>query len=128
MSKLTALVNVITGYLQTKSLCSEIRIVETKEFSSERFRLKIRTRLPEEHNFQISLYVNYTHIDYSYQMFSDHSLLRWDNKEEYRYLNTFPHHHHQLDGSVVPSPLTGNPMQDLRIVLHTIERYFRELE
>lgn len=75
-----------------------------------------------------SSYVNYTHIDYSYQMFSDHSLLRWDNKEEYRYLNTFPHHHHQLDGSVVPSPLTGNPSQDLRIVLHAIERYFQEIE
>ena len=128
MSKLTALVDSITRYLQSQSLCSEIRVIETKEFSTDRFRMKIRVYLPKGYNFQISLYVNHGHIDYSYQLFSDRSLLRWDNKEEYGYLSTFPHHHHQIDGSVVPSPLTGSPMQDLPLVLHFIERYFQELE
>ncbi|HRJ40812.1 MAG: hypothetical protein KJZ86_08360 [Caldilineaceae bacterium] len=128
MSKLTALADSITRHLQSHSLCSEIRVIETKEFSSDRFRLKIRTYLPKGYNLQISLYVNFGHIDYSYQMFSDRSLLRWDNKEEYRNLNTFPHHHHQIDGSVVSSPLMGIPMQDLPVVLHFIERYFQDIE
>lgn len=40
-------------------------------------------------------------------------LLRWDNKEEFRHLETYSHHHRDVDGRVHPSPLTGEPVRDV---------------
>lgn len=42
-------------------------------------------------------------------------------------LNNFPHHFHPKDGAPVSSPLTGDPMADLPIVLANIEKSLSSL-
>jgi len=62
-------------------------------------------------------------MDYAYQLFLDVPLLRWDNKEEFQYLETYPHHHHDEQGNITVSELVGDPTKDLQTVLGYIEEF-----
>jgi hypothetical protein len=99
-----------------------VNVVEIKTFSPDQFFFKIRALLREEHRFQVRVYYNRGHMDYAYQLFTDVPLLRWDNKEEFRHLETYPHHH-DVEGRVHPSPLTGEPVQDIEIVLQAVAAF-----
>ena len=46
--------------------------------------------------------------------------IRWDNKEHFPSIATFPHHFHNHSGLVEGSPLTGDIDHDLPIVLSFI--------
>jgi hypothetical protein len=108
--------------LQAHSLCQHAEIVETKVFSFEQFFFKIRAELTGVFQFQVRIYYNHGHIDYAYQLFTDVPLMRWDNKEEFPHLESYPHHHHDRDGKVTVSPLKGKPIEDLKIVLHQLQK------
>ena len=54
---------------------------------------------------------------YSYQLFTDRPIIRWDNAPHFPALRTFPHHLHGESGEVKESPLIGDPLQDLPYVL-----------
>ena len=95
-------------------------MVETKEFSPNQFFFKVRAELTEGSRLQVRIYYNQGHIDYAYQLFGDVPLLRWDNKEEFHQLPTHPHHHHDEQGQVKPSPLSGDPIRDVGIVLQEV--------
>ena len=114
--------------LQAHPLCKDVSVVETKEFSPDQFFFKIRTRLTEEHKLQVRIYYNRGHIDYAYQLFTAVPLLRWDNKEEFQHLKTYPHHHHDEQGNVKPSPLVGDPVRDLQVVLQEVSTFLSENE
>lgn len=118
----------ILAQIQQSPLCYTARVVESDSFAPEKFYFKIRAELVKGYNFQARIYANRSHIDYSYQLFQETHLLCWDNKEEYSQLRTFPHHHHLPDNSVVESPLSGNPRQDIRIVLHIVECFLTDSE
>lgn len=122
---LPALLGSVMAVLQGHSLCQQVDIVETKAFSADQFFFKIRVRLTGEFQLQVRLYYNQGHLDYAYQLFTDFPLLRWDNKEEFPHLDTYPHHHHDRDGNVVVSPLQGKPVEDLNIVLQLVEKALR---
>jgi len=62
-------------------------------------------------------------VDYAYQLFTAVPLLRWDNKEEFRHLRTYPHHHHDEQGNVKPSPLAGDPIEDIKVVLQEVSAF-----
>jgi hypothetical protein len=50
--------------------------------------------------------------------------LRWDNAPHHPELITnFPHHFHDEQGQLTPSPLSGEPVADLAIVLTAIEQH-----
>lgn len=117
MTSLSALLGTLVALLQAHPLCSKVSVVETREFFPEQFFFKIRAELPEKHNLQVRIYYNRGHIDYAYQLFTDVPLLRWDNKEEFRHLKTYPHHHHDEKGNVEASPLQGDPVKDIEVVL-----------
>lgn len=51
------------------------------------------------------------------------SFLRWDNKEEFRHLATYPHHHHDEQGDVKPSALSGDPLRDIEVVLREVTAF-----
>lgn len=74
---------------------------------------------------QVRVYHNRGHVDYAYQLFADAPLLRWDNKEEFPHLVTYPHHHHDERGDIKPSPLTGNPVKDIEVVLQEIVAFLQ---
>lgn len=121
MISLPALLGSCMAVLQAYPLCQRTEIVETRAFSSDQFFFKIRAELTGRYHFQVRIYYNQGHIDYAYQLFTDVPLLRWDNKEEFPHLATYPHHHHDQHGHVNESPLTGDPVEDLEIVLQQLE-------
>jgi hypothetical protein len=113
--------------LQTHPVCEHAAVIETKTFSPDQFFFKIRAELIKNHLFQVRIYYNREHIDYAYQLFTDVPLLRWDNKEEFPHLETYPHHHHNEQGYVTPSPLSGDPLSDIEAVLQEVTTFlFRQ--
>ncbi len=123
MTSLASLLGVLIAILQSHSLCERATVVETKTFSPAQFFFKVRAEFTEGNKFQMRIYYNQGYIDYAYQLFADVPLLRWDNKEDFRHLETYPHHHHDDQGNVKPSPLTGDPVRDIELVLHEISTF-----
>lgn len=124
MTSLASLLGAIMAILQSHPLCNRIAEVETKTFSRDQFFFKIRAELSTKASFQVRIYYNREHIDYAYQLFTDVPVLRWDNKEEFDHLDSYPHHHHDERGDVTSSPLCGEPISDLKFLLKELERYF----
>ena len=121
MTSLASLLGALMTILQAHPVCKRVSVVETKEFSPDQFFFKIRAVLfKKDAQLQVRIYYNRGHLDYAYQCFTDVPLLRWDNKEEFRHLATYPHHYHDAQGHVHPSPLTGQPLQDIGIVLREV--------
>lgn len=123
MTSSPSLLGTVMAILQADPLCKNIAVVETKEFSPDQFFFKVRTELTEQHKLQVRVYYNQGHIDYAYQLFTDVPLLRWDNKEEFQHLETYPHHHHDEQGNVKASPLPGDAANDLEIVLEEVSSF-----
>ncbi len=120
---LPVLLSQIRTTLENQDICLAVTVAENREFSPQQFVLKLRVLLVNKYQLQIRLYVNKSHIDYAYQVFSDEPTFRWDNKEEYPSLMSYPHHFHTIEGEVVTSSLSGNPLMDLPIVLSVIRQY-----
>ena len=123
MTSLVSLLSLVMVEIQANPLCRKAAIAETKEFSADQFFFKIRAEVTRTISLQVRMYYNRGNLDYSYQLFSDVPLLRWDNKEDFPDLATFPHHHHDDQGRVHSSTLVGNPSEDISKVLHEIERF-----
>ena len=125
MSKLSTTLAELVSMLESSGICDDTQITETSFFSTEQFAFKIRTTIFSSLSFQMRIYYNKGHCDYSYQVFDEEPLCRWDNKEHFPQIKTFPHHCHSIDGSVVESPLQGNPEYDLQYVLAELSRLFK---
>ena len=59
-------------------------------------------------------------IIYSYQLFTDRPIMRWDNAPHFPALQSFPHHIHDEIGAIDESKLSGDPVQDLPNVLNQL--------
>ncbi len=125
MTSLASLLGLVTARLQAHPLCERMVVVQTKEYSDQQFLFKVRASLHGELTLQVRIYHNQGHNDYSYQLFSDVPLLRWDNKEDCPDLPNFPHHHHTQDGEIVASALSGEPEKDLPVVLQAVDGFLR---
>lgn len=118
MNTLADLLNFVVSSLQASSLFHTVRIVETHPFSRQQFALKVRAEMQDGEMLQIRLYRNFNHLDYAYQFIGqDQRVLRWDNKEHFPFLDTHPHHFHTSLDQVAASPLKGDPLYDLPVVL-----------
>jgi hypothetical protein len=107
--------------LQTWPLCRDVRVLETHQFSEQQFALKVRAELSSGGMLQVRLYRNGEHTDYAYQFVrSEQPILRWDNKEHFSSLPSYPHHFHSASDQVEASPLTGEPAHDLPFVLNYV--------
>ena len=123
MSQIYQLLTEVISLLDNSGFYKQTQIVETPIFSFEQFAFKIRTTIFSFYTFQIRIYFNKGHCDYSYQQFDKDPLLRWDNKEHFPEIKTFPHHYHTMNNEVIESPLKGKPIEDLKIVLNEIEHF-----
>lgn len=118
MTTPAAALNLVITILQGSPLCKAVHVLETQQFSVQRFALKVRAELTRGGVLQVRLYYNDRHIDYAYQVFSaDQPLLRWDNTEHFPGIATYPHHFHAPTGLVGDSILNGDPVHDLPLVL-----------
>lgn len=123
MTSLAALLSALMSTLQVFPLCDQVKVTETKAFAADQFFFKLRAELHHGTHFQVRVYYNQGHVDYAYQLFAAVPLLRWDNKEEFPHLPTYPHHHHDASGGIKSSPLTGNPVEDIEVVLREIAAF-----
>lgn len=120
MISLPSLLSALVTTLQAHPLCQKVSVIETTEFSNDQFFLKVSTDLIGKYKLQARIYYNRGHVDYAYQLFTDGPLLRWDNKEEFNYLDTYPHHYHDEQGNVYSSPLVGDTIKNIEIVLNEV--------
>ena len=80
---------------------------------------KVRAYLVEK--YVLDVYYNQTLGKYSYTLIKDNRrVIGWDNAPHHVKVETSPHHFHDVDGSVRPSNLSGNPLKDLDVVLNKI--------
>jgi hypothetical protein len=86
---------------------------------------KIRVEL--EQDYVLDLYFREATGQYSYTLLAGTVRVRgWDNAAHYPDLPNAPHHFHREDGQVEASPLTGDPVLDLRIVAEHINSLFSQ--
>lgn len=111
--------------LQESAVVSDTRIVELKIYGAGQFRIKIRSAVLENQEFQVWINHNPRHTRYAYQLISQsRPLLRWDNAPHHpELLENVPHHFHSPDGKILPSTLAGNPLVDLPVVLECLKGY-----
>ena len=103
---------------------SNIQVVENESVDDETFAFKIRATVVP--NFlQIRFLADKNFERYSFQLYSDHPLLRWDNAPHYPDLSNFPHHIHDQDGRTFSSKLTGNLVDDFDAVISEIKKFMK---
>ena len=114
MKDVATLLGFVTSTLQLSSLCRQVNILEIATFSAQHYAIKVRADLHNNCVLQVRIYQNHDHTDYAYQLFrGDKPLQRWDNKEHFPHLASYPHHHHTSDGLVIKSALVGDPEYDV---------------
>lgn len=85
--------------------------------------LKIRCIMEKDYQFQIWIHHESSFQDYSYQLFSDSPILRWDNAPHHPNVSTFPHHFHNERGEITESPLDGMLLKDVKYVLKVVKKW-----
>ena len=92
--------------------------------AAERALYKIRCQLLRPaYRLEIRLIHTEVELLYSYQLFTDNPVLRWDNAPHFPVLPNFPHHFHEATSGVKASSLTGDPVQDLPHVLDELQAF-----
>jgi hypothetical protein len=117
------LVEQLLNALRTHHLLKNVRLLTYDETPSGKLEVKIRCQVSKNFQLQIWLHHKADFQDYAYQLFTAHPILRWDNAPHYPNQATAPHHFHDETGTVLDSPLSGNVMSDLPIVLSIIESW-----
>lgn len=102
---------------------SNIRVVEYEVDAGVVLMYKVRCDLPKGYSFQVRLRLWQGALSYSYQLFTDRPVLRWDNAPHYPGLANFPHHFHDDTETRHASTLVGNPLTDLPTILPVITEY-----
>ncbi|MGZ8425937.1 MAG: toxin-antitoxin system TumE family protein [Candidatus Binatia bacterium] len=110
----------LESILRTSSKVKSFHIIDSDPLDEENFLFKIRCELISGQTLQIRLRAVSGSIRYSYQEFSEIPLRRWDNAPHFPNLPNFPHHHHDSQGNILESTLTGDPTADLDRVLNTL--------
>src|SRR3989304_4550193 len=95
---------------------SDIQVVENESVDDETFVFKVRATTISSF-LQIRFLADKDLKRYSFQLYSDRPLLRWDNAPHYPDLLNFPHHFHNQDENISSSTLTGDLLNDYDLVI-----------
>jgi hypothetical protein len=115
-----ALLDDLLARMRAAPELSDIRVVENEAVDDETFAFKIQASIIPN-SLQIRFLSDDDFQRYSFQLYSDRPLLRWDNTPHYPDLSNAPHHFHDQTGNVHPSPLTGSLLDDFDIVFREIK-------
>ncbi len=116
-----ALLDDLVARLRAVPLVGDVRVIESLSVDAGTFQFKVRASVGEA-SLQIRFLKNETFVRYSFQLFTDRPVARWDNAPHYPGLPHFPHHFHNADNIVSASSLTGDVLADLGIVLADLPR------
>jgi hypothetical protein len=101
---------------------SDIQVVENEAVDDETFVFKVQASI-RRNRLQVRFLADKDFQRYSFQLYSDRPILRWDNTPHYPNLSNFPHHFHDQNGNVSPSALTGNLLVDFDIVMVEVKKF-----
>lgn len=117
----------ITALLAVSAVVVSWQIVVADE-AARRAVYRIRCQLLRPaYQLEIRLIQTEDELLYSYQLFTDIPLVRWDNAPHFPALPTFPHHLHDETGTVGSSPLNGDLLQDLPYILNQVTQLLSRL-
>lgn len=86
--------------------------------------LVTKQRVVLEGGYIFDLYFNEALGKYSYTLVQgSRRIIGWDNASHHPDLANFPHHFHRQDGTIVSSPLTGNPERDIEHVTTELNKF-----
>lgn len=109
MNTLADLLSFVVTALQRSGRCGAVRVLDTQSFSAHQYAIKVRAQMLNGDVLQIRIYHNDGHVDYSYQLLrGGEPVMRWDNKEHFPAIASYPHHFHSPTGEVRISPLIGD--------------------
>lgn len=113
----------IKAILAASTLITSWQVLVADE-TAHRAVYRIRCQLLRpSYRLEIRLIQTAEEILYSYQLFTDKPLIRWDNAPHFPALKRFPHHFHEETGGVKESALTGDPVQDLLYILTRVRAF-----
>lgn len=96
----------------------------TADVTAHRALYRIRCNfLRADYHLEIRFIEMENEILYSYQLFTNRPIIRWDNAPHFPALEHFPHHFHDRSGEVIESPLVGEPLQDLPYILNQVKDF-----
>ena len=105
----------IITVLRKISIVSNVETLLIDEIEHRGF-YKLRcTLIPSKFKLDIKFISIEEDILYSYQLYTDKAIARWDNEPHYPDLNNYPHHFHYKE-KIEASLLSGNPIQDVKKV------------
>jgi hypothetical protein len=111
----------IISWLKSVSIISSLTILSIDEILT-RSVLKVRCNLlPSSYHLDVRLIQTESETIYSYQLFTDQPIVRWDNAPHFPAISTFPHHYHSIEGQVEESALQGNIFKDMEHVIKSIK-------
>ena len=118
----------IVDYLKSIEIISSIQVVFLDD-SLQRSICKLRcSLLPSQYKLDVRLIQTENEIIYSYQLFHDRPIIRWDNAPHFPWVTTFPHHFHDQNDKIKASNLMGDIIEDIDYVLGEIKRLLTEGE
>ncbi len=86
---------------------------------------KVRAYLTK--NYILDVYYSQTTGKYSYALIKDGKrIVGWDNAPHHVKVETHPHHFHDSDGSIKPSNLIGDPLEDLNAIIDVVKKIMDE--
>jgi len=121
---MSVLIEDLLRLLRAHPLVHGVRVINYDETPQGKLELKMRCRLAQEYQLQVWIHAEPQLLDYAYQFFSARPILRWDNAPHYPRIDTAPHHFHDERDQVTPSPLSGDPLPDLQLILAHITDWF----
>lgn len=107
----------LEAILRASAKVVSIDILDNDPIDADHYLFTLRCQLTSGTKLQIRLRAAAGRLHYSYQEFDVAEIQRWDNAPHFPHLKTHPHHYHNPSGNVTDSPLTGDPLRDLPIVL-----------
>jgi hypothetical protein len=107
----------VNAILATSPIVASWQVLVEDETIDRAF-YKIRCRLLRPmYQLEIRLIQAEEALLYSYQVFTEKPIMRWDNAPHFPTVQNFPHHFHNEASDVEASLLTGDPVQDLPEIL-----------
>lgn len=116
--------NEVLPILNEEPLFMENTLTEKIFIDEKNYSFKIRSTIQDNLFFQIRFRQIDDQVRYSYQLFSNKPIMRWDNSPHFPGLENFPHHFHDESENTKSSQLTGDIFVDLNIVLGAIKKYY----
>lgn len=109
----------VIAALKKSSIISSVDMLFSDEIEKRSFH-KIRcTLIPSRYKLDIKFVITGGEFLYSFQIYGNKAIARWDNEPHYPGKENFPHHFHYKD-KVRPSALSGNAIMNIRLVLAEI--------